>query len=72
MTGSAHCALMRYWSQRLGRNALTARQVWERGGELTCRLAGDRVELTGIAVTFMEGLFRMPAQLRGGNLKRGQ
>jgi PhzF family phenazine biosynthesis protein len=62
VTGSAHCSLMPYWSRRLGRDVLEARQVSKRGGELTCRLAGDRVELTGAAVTFMEGVCRLPAR----------
>lgn len=61
VTGSAHCALAPYWSQRLGKNELTARQVSKRGGDLTCTLSGDRVELTGRAITFMEGVLRIPA-----------
>lgn len=55
VTGSAHCELAPYWAGRLGRPALSARQVSRRGGEITCRLEGDRVFLTGQAVTFMVG-----------------
>lgn len=63
VTGSAHCALAPYWAKRLGRDELTARQVSKRGGDLTCKLSGDRVELTGSAITFMEGVLRIPAGL---------
>lgn len=59
VTGSAHCTLMPYWSARLGRTALHARQVSARGGELRCRLEGERVTLSGQAVTFMEGTLRL-------------
>ena len=55
VTGSAHCALVPYWAKRLGRNDLSARQISERGGELSCRLAGERVFMSGSAVTFMTG-----------------
>jgi PhzF family phenazine biosynthesis protein len=53
VTGSAHCELTPYWSSRLGKEELQARQVSRRGGELHCQLRGDRVMLTGRAVTFM-------------------
>ena len=62
VTGSAHCALTPYWAERLGRDELTARQVSKRGGDLTCKLSGDRVELKGSAITFMEGVLRIPAR----------
>ena len=55
VTGSAHCALVPYWAERIGRKELHARQVSERGGELWCRLAGDRVSIAGRAVTYLEG-----------------
>ncbi len=53
VTGSAHCELAPYWAARLGRNILRARQVSRRGGQLSCELKGDRVILSGEAVTFM-------------------
>jgi len=56
VTGSAHCALTPYWSQRLGKNDLHARQVSRRGGELFCSDKGDRVIISGRAVRYMEGL----------------
>lgn len=51
VTGSAHCALAPYWSERLGRNELTGHQVSDRGGVLRTRLDGDRVLLFGKAVS---------------------
>lgn len=55
VTGSAHCCLGPYWGQRLGRDAMVAHQVSARGGALRVRLAGDRVVITGRAVTVMAG-----------------
>jgi len=55
VTGSAHCALVPYWAQRLNQRSMAARQISARGGELACRLEGDRVFMTGSAVTFMQG-----------------
>ncbi len=54
VTGSAHCELAPYWADKFGKNTLAARQVSKRGGNLTCELIGDRVLLSGGAVTFME------------------
>lgn len=55
VTGSAHCELAPYWGGRLGRDRLRARQLSARGGELACSLLGERVGLSGTAVTFMWG-----------------
>ena len=55
VTGSAHCTLAPYWSGRLGKRSLYARQVSARGGELWCEDRGDRVVIKGQAVRFMEG-----------------
>jgi predicted PhzF superfamily epimerase YddE/YHI9 len=55
VTGSAHCQLAPWWAARLGRNPLHARQISRRGGDLICRVSGDRVILSGEAVTFMSG-----------------
>jgi len=54
VTGSAHCTLAPFWSDRLGKRILTARQVSRRGGHITCEMKADRVALSGSAVTFME------------------
>ncbi|MCX6623107.1 MAG: PhzF family phenazine biosynthesis protein [Acidobacteria bacterium] len=55
VTGSAHCTLIPYWSRRLGRTELHARQVSRRGGELFCRDRGDRVTIAGHAVLYLKG-----------------
>lgn len=55
VTGSAHCTLVPYWAQRLGRTQFHARQVSRRGGELWCEDRGDRVRMGGRAVTYMTG-----------------
>lgn len=59
VTGSAHAVAVPYWAERLGRETLTAYQASERGGYLGCRLAGDRVVLTGTCVTVIEGMFSL-------------
>lgn len=56
VTGSTHCSLAPYWAERLGRTSLHARQLSQRGGELWCELAGDRVVLKGKAVLTLQGL----------------
>lgn len=55
VTGSAHTSLTPIWAEKLGKNKMTARQLSSRGGNLTCELLGERVEITGYAVTYMEG-----------------
>ena len=60
VTGSAHCALVPLWAERLNRTTLSARQVSERGGELACELRGDRVYLSGVGLTFLRGTIVLP------------
>jgi PhzF family phenazine biosynthesis protein len=55
VTGSAHCTLGPFWSGRLGKNDFLAYQASERGGTLRVRVAGDRVHLSGKAVTIFRG-----------------
>jgi PhzF family phenazine biosynthesis protein len=55
VTGSAHCTLIPYWAARLGKTELTARQLSRRGGELYCRLRGERVDIAGRAVEYLRG-----------------
>jgi len=55
VTGSAHCSLIPYWSGRLGKTELTARQLSARGGELFCQAAGERVRIGGHAVAYLRG-----------------
>lgn len=61
VTGSAHCELTPYWSKRLGKKQLRARQLSRRGGDVLCEMAGDRVRLKGGAVTFMVGEIEIDA-----------
>ena len=56
VTGSAHCTIIPYWAEKLGRNELHARQISARGGDLYCTLAGDRVLIAGQAVLYMKGV----------------
>jgi PhzF family phenazine biosynthesis protein len=55
VTGSAHCTLIPYWADELGKNELYARQVSTRGGDLFCELRGDRVRIGGNAVLYLKG-----------------
>jgi PhzF family phenazine biosynthesis protein len=55
VTGSAHTTLTPFWSERLGKNAMTARQLSNRKGDLQCKLIGSRVHITGQAVTYLVG-----------------
>lgn len=58
VTGSAHCTLIPYWAGKLGKTTLYARQISKRGGELFCKLLGDRVEMAGNAALFLCGRIR--------------
>jgi PhzF family phenazine biosynthesis protein len=55
VTGSAHCTLIPYWAEKLGKTELFARQLSSRGGELFCELRNDRVKIGGKAVLYMKG-----------------
>ncbi|MEM9827864.1 MAG: PhzF family phenazine biosynthesis protein [Planctomycetota bacterium] len=55
VTGSAHCCLAPYWADRLGKTSLVGYQASSRGGKVICEVLGDRVRLTGKAVTVMKG-----------------
>ena len=55
VTGSAHCTLIPYWAERLGKTEMFARQVSARGGELHCEIRGDRVRIGGNATLYMKG-----------------
>ena len=59
VTGSAHCTLIPYWSKRLGKTKLHARQLSRRGGELFCEDRGERVRMAGKAVKFFEGFIEV-------------
>lgn len=55
VTGSAHCLLAPFWSERLGRRRLNALQASARGGVLSCEVAGDRVLLEGQCRPYLNG-----------------
>jgi PhzF family phenazine biosynthesis protein len=60
VTGSAHCTLVPFWSKRLGRASLFARQLSARGGELWCEDRGARVRIAGRAALYLEGTIELP------------
>ena len=55
VTGSIHAGLAPYWSERLGKTRLWAHQASRRGGELYCRVEGERVHVAGHAVLYLQG-----------------
>lgn len=55
VTGSAHCCLGPYWKKKLGKDSFNAYQASKRGGMLKVQVAGERVLISGKAVTVMEG-----------------
>jgi PhzF family phenazine biosynthesis protein len=61
VTGSAHAALAPYWSDRFGRDNLTGLQASTRTGLVRTAVHGDRVHLTGRAVTVLDGILHHTA-----------
>ena len=55
VTGSAHTLLVPYWQKIMGKDKFHAAQLSKRGGQLFCRADGDRVKISGKAVTFLTG-----------------
>jgi PhzF family phenazine biosynthesis protein len=55
VTGSSHCTLVPYWSERLGKKTLQALQLSRRRGELFCENQGDWVQISGRAVEYLRG-----------------
>lgn len=55
VTGSSHSTLIPFWSERLSKKELTAKQLSSRGGSLLCRDQGERVEISGKAATYLIG-----------------
>jgi PhzF family phenazine biosynthesis protein len=60
VTGSAHSTLIPYWSERLGKTKMFARQLSRRGGELFCEARGERVSIGGHAVLYSRGQIELP------------
>ncbi|PHM40274.1 putative phenazine biosynthesis protein [Xenorhabdus mauleonii] len=61
VTGSSHCVLAPFWGKRLNKTELRAHQLSQRGGELLCRVDGDRVYLEGKAKLFSHGQILLDA-----------
>lgn len=59
-TGSAHAQIVPYWSERLGRNTLNAKQLSQRGGEMQCEHVGDLVRISTRATLYLKGEIRLP------------
>lgn len=55
VTGGAHTMLAPFWAQRLGKSELRAWQASQRGGEILCRVEGDRVHMAGHCVPYLTG-----------------
>ena len=55
VTGSAHCTLIPYWTKRLNKTNVRARQISKRGGQLNGSMVGDRVRIRGRAVKYLQG-----------------
>jgi PhzF family phenazine biosynthesis protein len=61
VTGSTHCKLAYYWQQKLNKSTFLAYQASPRGGQIEILITGDRVHLTGNAVTVLKGEWITPA-----------
>jgi len=59
VTGSAHCTLIPYWSKKLGKKSLFARQLSQRGGELYCQMNEQRVKIGGHVTEYMRGTIEL-------------
>ncbi len=55
VTGSAHTLLIPFWARKYNKNSLTALQLSERKGELICKNLGERVLISGKAITYLSG-----------------
>jgi len=59
VTGSAFTQLVSYWQSELGKDAFLAKQLSRRGGEVRCVIKGERVEISGEAVKYLEGMIEV-------------
>lgn len=62
VTGSAHSQLIPFWSEKLNKKKMFAKQLSQRGGELECKMWGDRVTMAGQCVFYMKGEITINAQ----------
>lgn len=59
VTGSAHCTLVPYWAERLGKDEIHSRQISARSGDVYCKLKGDRVSMAGHGRLVIKGTFSL-------------
>ncbi len=59
VTGSAHTSLIPYWSEKLKKTEMTAKQLSKREGKLFCKFEGKRVKISGQAITYMIGMIEI-------------
>ena len=59
VTGSAHSQLIPFWSEKLGKQKMKAKQLSKRGGDIYCEHNGDRVIMGGKCAFYMEGQFQI-------------
>lgn len=71
VTGSAHTALAPYWASRLGKTVLTGLQASARTGVVQTEVRGDRVLLTGHAVTVLDGQLQLSSKAVAGSVSGG-
>ena len=55
VTGSAHSQLIPFWSNKLGKDIMQAKQLSKRGGDIYCEQKGERVIMGGQCVFYMKG-----------------
>jgi PhzF family phenazine biosynthesis protein len=59
VTGSINCTLAPYWAGRLRKQTLRTQQLSARGGELRCRIVGQRVKIAGQARLYLQGTLEL-------------
>lgn len=65
VTGSAHCNVVPYWAEKLGKTKLHCKQLSPRGGDLQCELIGNRVQMSGKCILYMQGEINLNRDLGG-------
>lgn len=60
VTGSAHSQLIPFWSKKLEKTTMTAKQLSQRGGNIYCEQKGERVTMAGNCVFYMKGEIEIP------------
>jgi len=59
VTGSAFTQLIPYWNKVLNKDTFIAKQISQRGGEVFCKINNDRVEISGYAKKYFEGIIEI-------------